>query len=166
MTGILIIIIAGALLHFVYEWSGEIRPVGIIAGVNESVWEHLKIAFWPAFFYGLIEFFNFGKYLKSFVFAKSIGIFIMPVTIVVLFYLYTAVIEDALVWDILIFVIAVILGQITSYRIIKSGLFPEWTTILGAILIVVMIAAFSTLTYFAFQNPLFIDSETGGYGFP
>lgn len=34
------------LLHFAYEWSGW-TIVGELCPVNESVWEHLKLAFFP-----------------------------------------------------------------------------------------------------------------------
>lgn len=56
LWGILAISIVGAILHFVFEWSGGWNPIGIIAAVNESVWEHFKIAFWPALFYGIAEY--------------------------------------------------------------------------------------------------------------
>lgn len=35
------------LLHGLYEWSGENVVAGLFAPVNESVWEHLKLAFYP-----------------------------------------------------------------------------------------------------------------------
>ena len=55
LVGIIVISILGSVLHFVFEWSGNWAPVGVIAAVNESVWEHFKIAFWPALFYAHIR---------------------------------------------------------------------------------------------------------------
>ncbi|MCJ7665514.1 MAG: DUF6512 family protein, partial [Actinobacteria bacterium] len=49
MLGILFAFILGSLLHFTFELSGSWGPMALISGVNESVWEHLKIGFWPAF---------------------------------------------------------------------------------------------------------------------
>ena len=38
--------LAGTALHFAYDWC--LSPlVGLFAPVNESVWEHLKLLFWP-----------------------------------------------------------------------------------------------------------------------
>ena len=37
----------GALWHFLYSWSGNNILVGMIAPVNESVFEHLKLLFFP-----------------------------------------------------------------------------------------------------------------------
>ena len=38
--------LAGAGLHFIYELC-PLPIVGLFAPVNESVWEHLKLFFWP-----------------------------------------------------------------------------------------------------------------------
>jgi len=48
VIGTLFIIIQGSAFHFTYELSGNNPVVGSISAVNESVWEHLKLAFWPA----------------------------------------------------------------------------------------------------------------------
>ena len=47
IIGAVFTIITGTLLHFVYEWSGESLFVGIFSPINESVWEHLKLLFFP-----------------------------------------------------------------------------------------------------------------------
>ena len=48
LVGMFLIIILGTLLHFTFEWSGFQEIVGVFSAVNESVWEHLKIAFIPS----------------------------------------------------------------------------------------------------------------------
>ena len=52
-------IIAGTLLHFTYEWSGNNPIVGIFSSINESTWEHLKLAFYPMFISSIIRLFYF-----------------------------------------------------------------------------------------------------------
>lgn len=47
LTGIPVIILGGVLLHFCFDWSGRRRLLAVFAPVNESVWEHLKMAYWP-----------------------------------------------------------------------------------------------------------------------
>ncbi len=61
LIGIGVITVVGAVLHFAFEWSGQLEPVGVIAAVNESIWEHFKIGFWPALFHALFEY----GYLKG-----------------------------------------------------------------------------------------------------
>ena len=68
IIGAVFTIITGTLLHFVYEWSGESLFVGIFSPINESVWEHLKLLFFPMSVWILIGYFIFGKtenYLKG-----------------------------------------------------------------------------------------------------
>lgn len=64
IIGAVFTIITGTLLHFVYEWSGESLFVGIFSPINESVWEHLKLLFFPMSVWILIGYFIFGKNSK------------------------------------------------------------------------------------------------------
>lgn len=54
LIGIVFSMTAGVLLHFLYEWTGRNPVVGAFSPVNESVWEHLKLLFFPVLysFYG------------------------------------------------------------------------------------------------------------------
>jgi len=165
LIGIAVISIVGSVLHFAFEWSGSWPPMGIIAAVNESVWEHLKIAFWPALFYALFEYPFFRSFAKNFVIAKAAGIYVMPVAIVVLFYSYTAIIGgDILIVDILIFVVAVALGQLTSYKLLTMGRLPPWLDKLGLLMVILLAAALGVFTFYPPQLPVFRDSLTGAYG--
>jgi len=47
LAGAVFIILLGSMLHFTFELSGENPVVGVFSAVNESVWEHLKLAYWP-----------------------------------------------------------------------------------------------------------------------
>lgn len=44
LVGIPFIVILGSLLHFAFAWSGYWIPVALVAAVNESAWEQLKLA--------------------------------------------------------------------------------------------------------------------------
>jgi len=74
IAGIFFIFLFGALFHFIYELSGKAAFVAIMGAANESTWEHIKIGFWPAFIFAVIEFFVFGKRIRSFFFAKAVVI--------------------------------------------------------------------------------------------
>ena len=52
---IIIICVVGTLLHFLYEFSGHNKVVALFAAVNESTWEHIKIALTPMIFYSLYD---------------------------------------------------------------------------------------------------------------
>ncbi len=164
LTGIIFIAILGGLLHFVFDWSGQWRPVALIAAVNESVWEHLKLGFWPALIYALVEYVYFGRSASNFLIAKTVGIYLIPITIVVLFYSYTAVIEDTLAADLLIFVLGVVIGQLTAYRLLFLGPLPKPYNVLAMIALACLIIAFGLLTYYPPHLPLFRDPVSGAYG--
>ncbi|MFQ7549323.1 MAG: DUF6512 family protein [Blautia marasmi] len=55
VIGILFTILLGSLSHFFNEWSGNFFLVGLFSPVNESVWEHLKLLFFPALLFMLLE---------------------------------------------------------------------------------------------------------------
>lgn len=59
MISILFSLVVGTLLHFTYQWSGENAFVGLFSAVNESTWEHLKLAFFPMLFMAIVGYFLF-----------------------------------------------------------------------------------------------------------
>jgi hypothetical protein len=165
LGGIAFIVVLGSLLHFAFEWSGGAIPVASIAAVNESVWEHLKLGFWPALVYAALEYSRFGKSANNFHFAKTIGIYLIPITIVVLFYAYTAILgHDLLIADIAIFVVAIIVGQLVSYRLLTASPLSARLNRFAPIALAVLGILFVLFTFYPPQVPLFRDPISGGYG--
>jgi hypothetical protein len=163
--GIVFIIVVGTVLHFVFEWSGRAIPIAPIAAVNESVWEHLKLGFWPALVYAALEYSRFGKSAKNFPLAKTLGIYLIPITIVVLFYSYTAILgHDLLIADILIFVVAVIAGQLVSYKLLRASPLQERLNRFAPIALAVLGILLVLFTFYPPHLPLFRDPVTGLYG--
>ena len=48
LTGFRTVAELGTLAHFAYRWSGGALLAGVFCAVNESVWEHMKLLFFPA----------------------------------------------------------------------------------------------------------------------
>jgi len=166
ILGIVFIVFLGSFLHFAFELSGFWAPVALISAVNESVWEHLKLGFWPAVIYALCKY-PFLKNRSNFLIAKSVGIYVIPVSIVVLFYSYTTVLGHNIpAVDILIFVVAVILGQGVSYRILESSELPQRLNLFALIAVGLLAAAFVVFTFYPPHLPIFRDPGTGKYGIP
>lgn len=82
----------GTLLHFVYDWTNENVIVGLFSPVNESVWEHLKLLFFPLLVSTVIENIIYGKYYRNFFFSRLIGALLGIFSIVSLHYTYTGII--------------------------------------------------------------------------
>ena len=66
--------ISGTLLHFTYKIFGENKFVASFSAVNESVWEHLKLLFFPMLLTTIIGYFYIGKSHSNFLCSKAIGI--------------------------------------------------------------------------------------------
>jgi len=163
--GFFFIVIIGSLLHFVFEWSGGRTWVAIFAAVNESTWEHLKLVFYPALVFSILEYPFLKRKTSNFFFAKIVSFYVMPIVIIVLFYGYLAIFkEDSLFWDILVFVVAVAAGQYANFKILTMKKLDRKYKIISIILFFLILVPFLTLTYFPPQNILFKDPLTGGFG--
>lgn len=159
------VIIVGSFLHFLFEISGYFYPIGAISAVNESVWEHLKLGFWPIVFLAPVEYKFIKERVKNFVIAKVVAAYIIPLSIIIIFYTYTAILgTNLLIMDILTFIIAVIIGHIISFKIMISQEKPRIMTIISLILILLFAIVFVLFTYFPPHLPIFQDSLTGQYG--
>ena len=53
--GLLVVLAAGNLLHFVYDWTGQSPIAAPLAAVNESTWEHMKLFITPWVLWSLVE---------------------------------------------------------------------------------------------------------------
>ena len=87
IAGFLFVSIIGTLLHFTYDLSAQNFAVALFSAVNESVWEHMKLFFFPVVFFALIEYFFWGKQNKHFWSIKLRGVVLGIVLNIVLYYL-------------------------------------------------------------------------------
>ena len=85
-------LILGTILHFTYEWFNYNVIVGLFSTINESVWEHLKLLFYPMFFISIIGYFKIGRKLCNYWYAQMYGIVFALIFVVVFFYTYTGII--------------------------------------------------------------------------
>ena len=78
--------IAGVILHFLFDWTNESIIVAPFSAVNESIFEHMKLLFFPMFVFALIESRYIGMEHKNFWCVKLIGIVLGVGLIPVLYY--------------------------------------------------------------------------------
>ena len=164
LFGMVLIISIGTLLHFTFEWSGFQDIVGVFSAVNESVWEHLKIAFMPSVLFAIIEYRFLYKRTNNFFFAKALGIFTIMVIIPVIFYTYTIFIEHNLTIDIISFMFAIIVGQLVSFKLLTFKQQPKNLGLISLIAIIILGLAFIVFTFYPPQIPLFQDPVSREYG--
>lgn len=166
LTGIVFVFLFGALLHFVFEWSNESRIVAAFASVNESVWEHFKQGFWPMCLYAALEFGFIRKHTNNFLSAKAVAVYVIPAVTALIFYAYTAIIgNEILIVDILIFAVAITVGQLISYKIMTVDTLPKYANYVSLVFILVLAIILILSTFYPPHLPIFLD-ETGFYGIP
>jgi len=160
--GVAFVILIGSALHFAFEWSGNFRPLAIIAAVNESIWEHLKLAFWPGFAWALIQF-TLHRNIGSRIFPiKGIALLVTSVLIATVFTSYTAVLQqNYLALDIGTFILAVLAGSAVSGRLLVASNLSKVLNISGWVLLVSQLFAFSAFTFYPPDMSIFTDPRSG-----
>lgn len=165
-AGFIFTAVVGTFLHFLFDLTGGSVIAALFSAVNESIWEHLKLVFYPMVVFALIEYFFWGKDCKSFWCVKLIGILVGLVLIPVVYYTYTGSLGVSADWfNITIFFL--VAGVVFW---VESKLFQsEFTCPVGPKLAVVLICliavAFTVLTFLPPHIPFFQDPMTGTYGF-
>jgi hypothetical protein len=167
IIGFFYTIMIGALLHFAYEWSGRNEIVAAFAPVNESLWEHLKMLFWPMLAYGVIEYIAYGKNYKNFIPLKVASFLIGILFIIILISLYTSLLKrNILFLDITIFIIGAALSYLYCNINLEKGdkFTSETANIVSLICLLILMILFIYFTFKAPKLPMFKNPHTGEYG--
>lgn len=156
-------IVLGTLLHFTFEWFGNNEIIGAFSSINESTWEHLKLAFFPMLITAIIGTFIFQNDHSNFLCAKTIGLITAIGFITGFFYTYTGILgRNIAIIDISSFIIAIILGEYVSYRLIISNY--KCNNTFAIITLLILAFCFIFFTYNPPKIALFQDPITGLYG--
>ncbi len=165
IVGMVFIILLGCALHFTYALSRRNPVVGVFSAVNESIWEHLKMAFWPSVLYLIAEYALLSNFGCNFFFSKIAGTLITIIIIPTIFYSYTTLTKrNILAIDICTFVVAVVVGQLSSFTLLTYEVLPQIFDIFGFVVTVLLAAVFAVFTFYPPHLPIFKDSVTGKYG--
>ena len=169
LYGIPFIIFFGTLTHFIFAWSGNTVFVGLFVPINESVWEHLKMSFWPTLVWFLLVFLFFrekGELSASrLLLAAAAALFVCPLIIVTFFYTMKGAfgIESLLV-DGILFFLGIIVGQIAAVHVYRYAEPNRFWLYAAAGFILLFMAALISFTFWQPHLPLFLDKPTGTYG--
>ena len=147
--GILWTLVLGTLSHFFYQWSHENMLVGLFSPVNESVWEHLKLLFFPALTYMFIEQKAMGKAMPGLLGKNLLGLFAGLLVMPLLFYGYTAFSgKSILLVDIGIFCVCVLLTFLLPYKLRNRQISKEAEGAVRKILWILLAAFLFVSLYF------------------
>lgn len=164
IIGFLFTAVLGTFLHFLFDLTGGSILAGVFSAVNESIWEHTKLLFYPMFFFAVTEYFFWGKEIPSFWCIKLIGILTGLVLIPALYYTYTGISGISSHWiNISIFFLVAGLVYFLETKLFQHNFSCAFK---GAFYILcLLIVAYTFLTFYPPEIPLFQDPISGNYGY-
>ena len=147
----LLAMLAGTGLHFLYEWLPN--PVtALLSPVNESLWEHIKILYWP--YLAASAFLAWGRPTGMRPWLLSLVI-LCPLMLVLGLLLHAALALHALWLDIALYLGLMAFGFWFPVRF--SGPFRGWRWRIPAILAFLLGALILLFTFFPPAGVLFAD---------
>ncbi len=157
IIGIFFTHISGTLFHFLYEWSNYNTIVGFFMPVNESIWEHMKLVFFPMLLYSLIIIPRLKNSWSCIVSSMLAGTLLCTVLIPVIFYTGTGIIgKHSLLLDIGTFVLSILIAFYTIYRLTISCRMENYSFLLYTIICIFLIC-FMRFAYYPPNIGLFAD---------
>lgn len=143
--------------HFLYI-AAPCPLTALLAPVNESVWEHLKLLFYPPLLCALVLSFRWNSTRRTYWSGALAGIASMPVLLLGLYYPLTAgfFVPAASAFNIILYVLVLLCGWALGAHLINTGRADRF---LGALVILagVFWAALTVFTAAAPPLPIFIS---------
>lgn len=165
VSGFIFTAIGGTLLHFLYDWSNQSIFVAPFSAVNESIWEHMKLLFFPMFVFAVLERQLLGDHIENFWCVKLAGITLGLILIPVLYYTYTGISGVSKDWiNIVIFFVAVAAAYFLETWLFKQEGMIYFSPLIALFILGVLAFTFVVLTFVPPAIPLFQDPRTGVYG--
>ncbi|MDO4522258.1 MAG: DUF6512 family protein [Eubacteriales bacterium] len=120
--GLLFSFVLGTIWHFLYNWTGQNQLVGIIAPIDESVFQHFKLTLFPTLLYlPVINYYlkkDYPAISQAFCYGILCGTGFLPI----FHYTYSGILGFRIeIIDILSFYVAEILTFLVTYHLAKSG---------------------------------------------
>lgn len=157
--------IAGVILHYLYDWTGGSVFVAPISAVNESIFEHIKLLFFPMFIFALIQNKYIGKEYPNFWCIKLLGISLSVILIPVLYYTINGAFGSTPDWvNIAIFFIVSAIGYLFESWLFRNCCIKCKSPNKALLILWIMAGAFALLTFVPPSIPLFQDPITKKYG--
>lgn len=168
IISIIFSIILGTLLHFTFELFSNNLFIASFSAVNESVWEHLKLVFFPMFIFAIIEYFLLKNYnnKNNYIFSKTVAIIFAVLFITIFFFTYTGIIgTNYFIIDIFSFLFAIICGEFICYKLlIKNNKINNTIKYICIFILLILLFSFIIFTYFPPKINYFKDPIKNNYG--
>ena len=158
--------IFGTFLHFLFDLTDGNLGAALISAVNESIWEHLKLLFYPMVIFAFIEHRRWGKDIHHFWCVKLRGIMLGLILIPVLYYSYTGILGTGADWfNIAIFFLVAGVVYWRETKLLQQVGSGKCKPLIALGIIGLIAVVFTMLTFFPPGIPLFQDPLDGTYGY-
>ena len=149
-------------LHFAFELSNFYEPLAVVASVNESTFEHLKLYFWPGLLFAFVQHAYIRGEVNNYWWGKGLALLATPVTLTVAFYAYLGVVipidgRGTLGWTLAIGAASVLVGNVVAYRILVAHALPNGRRnggllIMGVLTVLMATSAWFPPQFFLYEN--------------
>lgn len=160
LVSLAIMICLSGLQHFVYNWAPN-PFFALFAPISESVWEHLKIVFYPFVFVWIASYFIVRKKLdinwREMLFAVAIGATTACILTVFLFYLIHSGlgIVQSLWVDIGIEIVSLFVAQMVAWHIARRS--SKLNPIISISILFVWVVLFIVFSFAIPNAPIFVE---------
>lgn len=154
----------GCFFHFAYNASHKNKFIGFFSAVNESVWEHIKIALSGLFVYSIITAIIFGS-MPNYLVALALSAFLMITLIPAIYYPIRMIIKKEIIWlDIIEFFLVVLASQWAFFSVLYMGNAGLFMTCASVVALIFIFACYAIFTFFPPKLEIFRDPTNGKYG--
>ena len=165
-AGFLFTAVLGTFLHFLFELAGECSAAALFSAVNESIWEHMKLLYYPMVLFALYQYRAWGREVPGFWCVKGAGLALGLTLFPVIYYTYTGILGTSADWfNISIFFLAAGAAFFLEHRLLEDGAVCRVKNGWAVFLILLTGTLFVFFTFFPPEIPFFRDPITGTYGF-
>lgn len=165
VVGFFVISIIGTILHFTYDLSNGNLIVATFSAVNESVWEHLKIAVMPVFLWTIIELFVLKYRPDNLWTSLLVKTVINMLLIIVLFYTSLLITKTHnIVVSVLIFYFSIFIGQILGVIVMNMRKVNADVEEIAKYFVIFIFLIFVFFTFLPPKIEIFKDEVTQTYG--
>ncbi len=156
----------GSLLHFLFDWTKHNRFMAIFCAVNESYWEHIKIAIWPVMLVQVALFALGGHQYPAFIPAATIALYSIPISMVGMVFAYKALTKRNILWiDIPLFFVTIAIAQYLFVLVLEQLSATLATVLVAVFFLVGLVVAFGLFTLRPPKEPdPFVDPINQKYG--
>jgi hypothetical protein len=156
---------SGVIFHFIYKWSRKSHVAVVFGAVNESLWEHMKIAFWPMFLGFLLQYIWYGYTYNNFITAKALSLILVTITIPFFVKLYTYFTrKNIFPVDLFLFLLCIAIAQAAAFVVLQLYDVPAIVNAIALVCLFILVMIYSVWTTLPPRADIFRDPISGVYG--